>query len=132
MSEFENPPIVINDFEGTGLQILKWSQDPATWPKGTPEDALKDFKAQLGDKVTVPARFKKLVVVQGDNETFVLRIPPQAQAKESIDRLQTETNDLDTYGVAAPYRELIDDPTSFNNQRFFHSRVADYTIRGCR
>jgi hypothetical protein len=126
MPEDKLLPMKILNFDRVGQKILEWSQDSNLAPK-----SMDDFRSVFDGLVDVPERFKKLVVVQGDDETFVLRLPPKNQAKQSMEEIKVETNDISQYGIEDMYW-IIERPDDFERFKFFHSRVADYTIRGCR
>jgi hypothetical protein len=54
------------------------------------------------------------------------------QVTQSKKQLETETGGLMQYGVPDFYFDAITDPDDFDRDEFFYSRIADYTIRGCR
>ncbi len=119
-------PIKILEYKKVGRKLLEWTQDKSKWPK-----TIADLKRAMGDWIEVPERYKKLVVIQGDDETFILRIPPTNQAKQSIDDVAVEKDDADLYGYP-PFYDVIKTPEKFKVKDFFHSRIADYTMRSCR
>lgn len=138
-------PIEPIDYPKVGKQLLEWSQDPAVagftildW-----SDALEGSEANLAilkkalsaNEIDIPARYNKVIVIQGDNNTFILRLPPKDQAAQSAEGIEDDRelgrgNDPKAYMYPKFYNAITDG--SFDNKSFFHSRIADYTIRGCR
>lgn len=120
-------PIKIIDFPAVGRRVVEWAQNPASRPRD-----IEEFKAQLAGLVEVPARYKEIQIVQGYDHVFFLRLPPKNQVTQSKKQLDTEDNDMRKYGIPEFYLDAILDSQSFNRETFFYSRIADYTIRGCR
>lgn len=120
-------PMKILDFPGAGRKVVEWAQNPSSRPRD-----LDEFKQQLAGKVEVPARYTEIQIVQGYDHVFFLRLPPNNQVTHSQKQLETEEGGLKQYGVPDFYVDVITDPDSFDRNEFFYSRIADYTIRGCR
>ncbi len=120
-------PMKILDFEGAGRKVVEWAQNPGSRPRD-----LAEFKEQLAGLVEVPARYKEIQIVQGYDHVFFLRLPPNNQVTHSKKQLETETGGLMQYGIPDFYFDAINEPDNFDRDEFFYSRIADYTIRGCR
>lgn len=120
-------PMKILDFEKAGQKVVQWAQDPSSRPRD-----LAEFKEQLAGLVEVPERFKEIQIMQGYDHVFFLRLPPNNQVTHSQKQLLDETDDLSQYGVPDFYFDAILKPDEFKREPFFYSRIADYTIRGCR
>lgn len=120
-------PMKILDFAEAGRKVVEWAQNPASRPRD-----LAEFKEQLAGLVEVPERYKEIQIVQGYDHVFFLRLPPNNQVTHSKKQLETETGGLMQYGVPDFYIDVINDPDKFDRDEFFYSRIADYTIRGCR
>ncbi len=106
---------------------MEWAQDPSTRPRD-----LAEFKQQLDGLVDVPPRYKEIQIVQGYDHVFFLRLPPNNQVTQSKKRLDTEDDDMRRYGIPEFYFDAILETVPFDKEDFFYSRIADYTIRGCR
>ncbi|MFI0843011.1 hypothetical protein [Mesorhizobium sp. IMUNJ 23232] len=120
-------PMKILNFRETGMKVVQWAQDPSTRPRD-----LAEFKQQLAGLVQVPDRFKEIQIMQGYDHVFFLRLPPKNQVTKSHEQLANETDDLNEYGIPDFYFDAINNPDDFKREDFFFSRIADYTIRGCR
>ncbi|MBZ9709316.1 hypothetical protein LB543_21560 [Mesorhizobium sp. ESP7-2] len=120
-------PIQTLNFEAAGRKVVQWAQDPSTRPRD-----LAEFKAQLDGLVVVPDRYKEIQIVQGYDHVFFLRLPPNNQVTQSQKKLQTEQGGMTDYGIPDFYFDAILEKVPFNRDSFFYSRIADYTIRGCR
>ena len=120
-------PLKILNCPETGKKVVKWAQDPSTRPRD-----LAEFKEQLAGLVDVPDRVKEIQIMQGYDHVFFLRLPPNNQVTLSQKQLQTEQGGVQEYGIPEFYFDAITRPESFNRDDFFYSRIADYTIRGCR
>jgi hypothetical protein len=120
-------PMKILDFPKAGRKVVEWAQNPRSRPRD-----IEEFKQQLAGLVEVPPRYKEIQIVQGYDHVFFLRLPPKNQVTKSKEQLDSETGGLKQYGVPDFYFDAIDDPESFDREEFFYSRIADYTIRGCR
>lgn len=123
-------PIKILDFPKTGKKVVEWAQNPSSRPRD-----LEEFKAQLAGLVQVPDRFKEIQIMQGYDHVFFLRLPPNNQVTWSKKQLDTEKGGLMDYGIPDFYFDAINNPDDFGDvkrESFFYSRIADYTIRGCR
>ena len=120
-------PLKILNFPETGKKVVKWAQDPSTRPRD-----LAEFKEQLAGLVDVPDRVKEIQIMQGYDHVFFLRLPPKNQVTLSQKQLETEQGGVQEYGIPEFYFDAITHPESFNRDDFFYSRIADYTIRGCR
>lgn len=120
-------PIHILDFPAVGRKVVEWAQDPSTRPRD-----LEEFKEQLAGLVEVPERYKEIQIVQGYDHVFFLRLPPKNQVTHSKAQLLKEDNNMRRYGIPEFYFDAILENGPFNRENFFYSRIADYTIRGCR
>ena len=120
-------PMKILDFVEAGKIVVKWAQDPSTRPRD-----LAEFKLQLAGLVKVPDRYTEIQIVQGYDHVFFLRLPPNNQVTHSQAQLLKEEDNLSHYGVPDFYFDAILKPDDFKREPFFYSRIADYTIRGCR
>lgn len=120
-------PMIILNFAATGRKVVQWAQDPSTRPRD-----LAEFKEQLAGLVQVPERFKEIQIVQGYDHVFFLRLPPNNQVTLSQKQLETEEGGLEEYGIPEFYFDAIKEVKEFDRTEFFFSRIADYTIRGCR
>lgn len=120
-------PMKILNFKEAGMKVVQWAQDPSTRPRD-----LAEFKEQLAGLVQVPERFKEIQIMQGYDHVFFLRLPPKNQVTKSYEQLANETDDLMEYGIPDFYFDAINNPDDFQREDFFFSRIADYTIRGCR
>ncbi|MER8568694.1 hypothetical protein NKH85_25260 [Mesorhizobium sp. M0924] len=123
-------PIDILDFPGVGRKVVEWAQNP----KSRPRD-MAEFKKQLGGMVDVPARYKEIQIVQGYDHVFFMRLPPNNQVTQSKKKLDTEKGGLKEYGIPDFYFDFIKGTAKFDDvkrETLFYSRIADYTIRGCR
>lgn len=120
-------PIEILDFEVAGRKVVEWAQNPRSRPRD-----IEEFKEQLKDAIRVPPRYKEIQIVQGYDHVFFLRLPPNNQVTQSLAKLQTEDDDVARYGIPDFYFDAINQPDEFDREKFFYSRIADYTIRGCR
>ncbi len=136
-------PMVPIQYDAVGEQILKWAEDPSEFKMLGLSQSEKDgetnlaaLKVRLNDQqIQIPDRIKRVIVIQGDSETFILRLPPKEQAKQSelgIDEEINNGNNKNPSAYKAPhfYYSLIDG--SFDMKTFFRSRIGDYTICGCR
>jgi len=122
-------PIKILDFPKTGRKVVEWAQNPSSRPRD-----LAEFKTQLAGLVEVPDRIKEIQIMQGYDHVFFLRLPPNNQVTWSKKKLDEEKGGLLDYGIPSFYFDAIKNPGIFDEKRenFFFSRIADYTIRGCR
>ena len=123
------------DYEYVGRKIVGWAQAPATCPK-----TIEDLRAALQGHLTIPATVKTLKVVQGTDDDsksteFILRLPPKGQVSETEKIVSDSPNS--TYELPPLYTEYqpggVDESgATIDRLRAFYSRVADYTMRGCR
>ena len=119
--------MTILNFPETGKKVVEWAQNPSTRPRD-----IVEFRQQLAGLVDVPARYKEIQISQGYDHVFFLRLPPNNQVTQSQQKLETETNSVSAYGFPQFYFDAIEHPEKFDRTNFFFSRIADYTIRGCR
>ena len=120
-------PIEILDFPNAGRKVVEWAQNPISRPRD-----INEFKQQLKDIAVVPDRYTDIQIVQGYDHVFFLRLPPNNQVTQSRAKLEQETNDVSKYGIPDFYFDAVEKPDEFDREKFFFSRIADYTIRGCR
>lgn len=126
-TEVAPEPMKILNFKEAGMKVVQWAQDPSSRPRD-----LAEFKEQLAGLVQVPERFKEIQIMQGYDHVFFLRLPPKNQVTWSHKQLEVESDDMMEYGIPDFYLDAFERPDDFKREDFFFSRIADYTIRGCR
>jgi hypothetical protein len=123
-------PMRILDYEAAGRKVVQWAQKPETRPS-----TMEEFRHQLKGLVDIPERYTDLQICQGDDNLFILRLPPARQVSESEETVKkdwTENPGLDAYSPPQFYMDMLSGEKEFDNVEFFYSRIADYTIRGCK
>lgn len=120
-------PMKILNFKEAGAKVVEWARNPASRPRD-----IEEFRAQLDQLVDVPARFKEIQIVQGYDHVFFLRLPPKNQVTQSQEDIESGDIGLSDYGLPDFYVDAFKNPDAFDQRSFFFSRIADYTIRGCR
>lgn len=120
-------PMKILNFREAGEKVVQWAQNPSTRPRD-----IDEFKEQLAGIVAVPERYKEIQIVQGYDHVFFLRLPPKNQVTKSLEQLLAGQGGLSDYGIPDFYFDAIQENVDFDQEDFFYSRIADYTIRGCR
>jgi hypothetical protein len=96
-----------------------------------------DFQNMVGQAqivVTMPAQYKNVVVLQGDDETMVLRIPSKNKMQGSEDDLLNGV----PYPIPPYYNQLYGGPPTlptYQNQgqlMWLHAdRMGEYTMNNC-
>ncbi|WP_426956992.1 hypothetical protein [Muricoccus radiodurans] len=129
----------VTNHDRLGLLVKTWSTgknrlgDGKDYP--VPKD-LEEFKAQLlaaGVGAELPARIKRLHIVQPDMETLVIRIPPKQLFEASEARFKEPGT---SYRLPKFYGDVTaagTGPEATEEQKlWFHaSRIGDYTIANC-
>ncbi len=120
-------PIDILDYRNAGRKVYEWATDPASRPAD-----MQQMRDQLDGLVKIPPRYESLRIDQGDDTLFVLRLPPKNQVEQSKVKVEKEKENAVPYEPPAFYGENFSTPGGMDNVEFFFSRLADYTIRGCK
>jgi hypothetical protein len=120
-------PIKILDYESAGRQVVRWAQGKDPLP-GT----MAEFREKLAGIVHVPERYLSISFTQGDDHHFVMRLPPKNQVSQSEIIVNAQPKGIASYDPPKFYLDMLTADENFDNIPFFYSRIADYTIRGCR
>lgn len=116
--------IKVLDYRELGKKFIQWAKDADSRPR-----TLEEFKAQTHGIVDdLPSYLKALMIVQGDKEVLLLRLPP---AELVADTEQTMAIGGPLYPLPAFYEERLVQGLHPDNLAFFQYRVGDYTIAHC-
>lgn len=116
--------IKVLDYRELGKKFIQWAKDADSRPR-----TLEEFKAQTQGIVDeLPSYLKALMIVQGDKEVLLLRLPP---AELVADTEQTMGSGGSTYPLPSFYEEKLVQGLHPDNTAFFQYRVGDYTIAHC-
>jgi hypothetical protein len=145
MTVFDIPRMDVGNYVAWGNLIKSWSRDPTTapWADGRTTvlpngdlQKLKDQCAAAGVGLTVPPYVTKVLVIEQDEDTFVLRLPPAKKIKESEDVLGRGGlypipqfyNDAYSKSLNIPNVTLGVEPLQAKLD-FHAQRIGDYIIR---
>jgi hypothetical protein len=118
------------NYELIGEKVIELAKmSPEARPK-----TVDELRAFLGPHISIPARLKKLEFYQGTDDTLVINLPARNELAQLEEQIKRETNSIHGYGIPDFYPLNPDPDTEFDPDRFsfFKSRVAEYSIRGCR
>lgn len=105
---------------------------------GLTVDEFKDRLAKAGvTGVFVPEQYKKVVIVQGDKDTMIVRLPPQDELQGSEDdllngaayRIPAFYNGLWYPGFEPRLPNAVDDKAS--TMMLHAARIGEYTLNNC-
>ncbi|MCP4097946.1 MAG: hypothetical protein GY748_17075 [Planctomycetaceae bacterium] len=131
----DSAPEAFNKYVRVGRKIYAW----ATGAEKTPAN-MAELRKELGGDIFIPDGMTNLEVCQGEDETpgdttFVLRLPPINQVMESQEQMKQKgtakypTPELYTFLVMLEATNLGKRASA---EDVLYSRIADYTMRGCR
>ncbi len=122
--------ITINDHIGLGKKIAEWAKDENKRPK-----TIAEMRAAVAGMADIPARIKKLVYVQADMETMLMRLPNKDMLMESEEMFKP--TGVGGVGPAYMIPTFYGDAMGKSSTRpplldTLYSRIADYTIAQCK
>ena len=136
--------VTVGDFAAWGRLVKTWAtghdylMDGHAYPLPRNIDEFKAQVKQAGCRMTIPARLTKLDIVQGDDSTLVVRLPPGQMVLESEQKLAAMGNHNGgaAYPMPAFYYSAWPDhpPIKFDGARlqlFHNERIGEYTINNC-
>lgn len=118
------------NYENIGLEVIRMAEmDENQRPK-----TVKDLRELLGDNIVIPARYTKLTITQGTDDHLYINLPAQGELAQLKEQIKNESDDIRGYGIPDFYPLDPNPKATFQPNRFtfFRSRVAEYSIRGCR
>jgi hypothetical protein len=132
------PRVKVTNLEAWGNLVKTWAtgQDRigngGTYlPPPTTVDELKTQCGSAGVGLTVPANFTSLTIIQGDENSILIKLPPRAMVLDS----ENELNGGATYQLPAFYSPDVfnNAPELVTNKMKVHAeRIGDYTLSICQ
>jgi hypothetical protein len=122
--------IDIHDWVELGKLIVAWSKDPASAPQD-----MTAMRTKLDGIALIPSRMTKLVYVQADLETMLVRLPNKPMLLETEEAFQPTHAPGAHHGYPLPhfYKDVADNKRNPPDLlQTWHSRIADYTIAQCK
>ena len=136
--------VVVKNFEMWGRLVKTWAtgddyvHDGNSYPRPTDLAEFKRQVLQANCQMTIPDRLTKLDMVQGDDVTLVVRLPPAQMIVDSEHVLA----ELGSVAVGSPYPlpTFYRDAWGIQQQvnlsasqllLFHNERIGEYTINNC-
>lgn len=117
--------IKVLDYRELGKKFIQWAKDADSRPR-----TLEEFKAQTQGIVDeLPSYLKALMIVQGDKEVLLLRLPPAELVADTEQTMGSGRSGA--YPLPSFYEEKLVQGLHPDNMAFFQYRVGDYTIAHC-
>ena len=119
-------------FDLWGALVKQWAKREAPLPK-TVDDLIRQCKA-AGVNIEVPKRYHANPVqfAQADENTILIRLPPDVLLKDSEERLSQEDS---TYALPPFYKRIFQNvnPVIRQNEKLkvHNERIGDYSMANC-
>ncbi len=119
-------------FDLWGALVKRWAKREAPLPK-TVDDLIRQCKA-AGVNIEVPKRYHANPVqfAQADENTILIRLPPDVLLKDSEERLSQEDS---TYALPPFYKRIFQNvnPVIRQNEKLkvHNERIGDYSMANC-
>lgn len=115
------------NYEAFGELVKEWSR--GTHPIPANLDELKEQLAARQVGASIPEWVKKCIVVESDDETWVMRLPHKRLIEDSETLMRKGAAD---YPVPPIYERLFQTKPIVEDKLDFHAeRIGDYIISSC-
>jgi hypothetical protein len=117
--------IKLANYTAFGEKVKAWAKGRDPIPTDLAELKEQLASAQVG--ATIPENITKIMFVQADDDTWIVRLPAKKYLEASEERLKEADYTLPAfYERAFRSKPQVDDKLKFQAER-----IADYTINGC-
>lgn len=119
--------VSVVNYKNFGERIKAWANGKEPLPKSIEEFAKQLAIADVGAEI--PSSVKRVIFVQDDEDTIVMRLPAKHLLEAAERRFLQEGG---SYPLPAFYERAFGaEPDVTDKRAFLLSRVADYTVAQC-